>query len=40
MRTQRRWGQQGNTRFQEWERFYNYDRPHGALQGRPPYERL
>ena len=24
----------------EWERFYNYDRPHGAFQGKTPYEAL
>jgi transposase InsO family protein len=24
----------------EWERFYNYDRPHGAHQGKTPYEAL
>jgi transposase InsO family protein len=29
-----------NRRLQEWERFYNYERPHGALQGQTPYERL
>ena len=29
-----------NTRLQEWEHFYNYDRPHGALQGQTPNERL
>lgn len=29
-----------NRRLQEWERFYNYDRPHGALSGQTPYERL
>lgn len=29
-----------NSRLQDWERFYNYDRPHGALQGQTPYERL
>jgi hypothetical protein len=23
-----------------WERFYNYDRPHGAHRGRTPYEAL
>jgi transposase InsO family protein len=23
-----------------WERFYNYDRPHGAHHGRTPYEAL
>ncbi|MBW2509860.1 MAG: transposase [Deltaproteobacteria bacterium] len=22
----------------EWERFYNYDRPHGAHHGGTPYE--
>jgi transposase InsO family protein len=29
-----------NQRLEEWERFYNYDRPHGALGGQTPYERL
>ncbi len=29
-----------NDRLAEWERFYNYDRPHGALGGQTPYERL
>ncbi len=29
-----------NQRLQEWERFYNYDRPHGGLNGQTPYERL
>jgi transposase InsO family protein len=29
-----------NDRLQEWERFYNFDRPHGALGGQTPYERL
>jgi transposase InsO family protein len=24
----------------EWERFYNYERPHGAHRGRTPYEAL
>lgn len=24
----------------EWERFYSYDRPHGAHRGRTPYEAL
>jgi hypothetical protein len=24
----------------EWEAFYNYHRPHGALGGQTPYERL
>ena len=23
-----------------WERFYNYDRPHGAHKGKTPYEVL
>ena len=25
---------------EEWERFYSFDRPHGALGGQTPYERL
>ena len=29
-----------NDRLQEWENFYNYQRPHGALAGLSPYERL
>jgi transposase InsO family protein len=29
-----------NDKLQEWERFYNFDRPHGALGGKTPYERL
>jgi transposase InsO family protein len=29
-----------NDRLQEWERFYNFNRPHGALGGQTPYERL
>ena len=29
-----------NTKLQEWEHFYNYERPHGALDGQSPYERL
>jgi len=24
----------------EWERFYNFHRPHGAHNGKPPYEAL
>jgi transposase InsO family protein len=24
----------------EWERFYNYDRPHGVHRGKTPYEAL
>ncbi|MBN9152356.1 MAG: transposase family protein [Micrococcales bacterium] len=29
-----------NNKLQEWEDYYNYDRPHGALAGNTPYERL
>jgi transposase InsO family protein len=29
-----------NDRLQEWETFYNFNRPHGALGGQTPYERL
>ena len=29
-----------NDKLQEWEDYYNYDRPHGALAGQTPYERL
>ncbi|WP_416237654.1 integrase core domain-containing protein [Streptomyces sp. NBC_00162] len=29
-----------NTKLQEWEDYYNYDRPHGALTGQTPHERL
>jgi transposase InsO family protein len=29
-----------NDRLREWEDFYNFDRPHGALGGQTPYERL
>ena len=29
-----------NERLEEWEHFYNYDRPHGGLGGQTPYERL
>ena len=25
---------------QEWEDFYNFNRPHGGLNGQTPYERL
>jgi transposase InsO family protein len=29
-----------NERLQEWEDFYNFNRPHGGLGGQTPYERL
>ena len=29
-----------NHKLQEWEDYYNYDRPHGGLGGQTPYERL
>jgi len=29
-----------NDRPQEWEDFYNFNRPHGGLDGQTPYERL
>jgi transposase InsO family protein len=29
-----------NDRLQEWENFYNFNRPHGGLGGQTPYERL
>ena len=29
-----------NGKLAEWETFYNYHRPHGALDGQTPYERL
>jgi transposase InsO family protein len=29
-----------NEKLQEWENYYNYHRPHGALDGQTPYERL
>ncbi|HKN80573.1 MAG TPA: integrase core domain-containing protein, partial [Actinomycetota bacterium] len=29
-----------NDRLQEWESFYNFNRPHGSLGGQTPYERL
>jgi transposase InsO family protein len=29
-----------NDKPREWEDFYNFSRPHGALDGQTPYERL
>jgi transposase InsO family protein len=29
-----------NDKLREWEDYYNYHRPHGALSGQTPYERL
>ena len=29
-----------NKKLRDWEDYYNYHRPHGALQGQTPYERL
>jgi transposase InsO family protein len=29
-----------NNKLQEWEDYYNFHRPHGALGGQTPYERL
>jgi transposase InsO family protein len=29
-----------NDKFQEWEDYHNYHRPHGARDGQTPYERL
>jgi transposase InsO family protein len=29
-----------NKKLKEWEDFYNFQRPHGALDGQTPYERL
>ncbi|MDH3532487.1 MAG: integrase core domain-containing protein [Gammaproteobacteria bacterium] len=29
-----------NEKLREWQDYCNYHRPHGALQGRTPYERL
>lgn len=29
-----------NHKLREWENYYNYHRPHGALDGQTPYERL
>ncbi len=29
-----------NAKLREWEDYYNYHRPHGALDGQTPYEKL
>jgi transposase InsO family protein len=29
-----------NDKLAEWENFYNFERPHGGLNGQTPYERL
>ena len=29
-----------NDKLREWENYYNYNRPHGGLDGQTPYERL
>jgi transposase InsO family protein len=29
-----------NARLKQWQDYYNYDRPHGGLDGQTPYERL
>ena len=29
-----------NKKLEEWEHFYNFSRPHGAFDGRTPYEAL
>ena len=29
-----------NAKLREWEHFYNFERPHAALDGQTPYERL
>ena len=29
-----------NKKLEEWERFYNFSRPHGAFDGKSPYEAL
>jgi len=36
-----RWcGPQINQKLREWEDYYNYHRPHGAIEGQTPFERL
>ncbi|MGE5444989.1 MAG: hypothetical protein ACM3SR_10380, partial [Ignavibacteriales bacterium] len=29
-----------NEKLQEWENFYNFQRPHASLAGQTPFERL
>ena len=29
-----------NRKLKDWETFYNYHRPHGAHEGKTPYEKL
>lgn len=29
-----------NAKLEEWEHYYNFERPHGGLDGQTPYERL
>lgn len=29
-----------NQKLRQWEDYYNHHRPHGALQGQTPFERL
>jgi transposase InsO family protein len=29
-----------NKKLESWEQFYNFDRPHGAFDGKTPYETL
>jgi len=29
-----------NDKLRQWEDYYNYNRPHAALDGQTPYERL
>jgi len=29
-----------NKKLKNWEEFYNFNRPHGAYEGKTPYEKL